>query len=416
MIRNETVIRVADLSKMYKCYTRPRDMAMDLFSRKTRYQEFWALTDISFEVQKGEVVGIVGPNGAGKSTLLKILARTLNSSSGQIAVSGKIAALLELGTGFNPEYTGRENIIFGGMCLGMTKTESLGMIDSIIEFSELGKVIDQPFKTYSSGMQSRLTFSVAMNRKPDIFIIDEALATGDSYFVQKCIDKIHTICRDGTTVLFVSHSTGVVAELCNRALWLDKGRLLVDGPAGTVCKSYEQSISKRVDEYNRQFDAQRAAEVLTEETPADDQVQKVDVRITKVEIWGDEGTDKTILTQGEVMTLRIHWEGHVSHEAVYPSFIIENVNGVIETGARAFEQDFVSTGLDGQGIFEADLGPVILGAGDHYLSVGIFCLSSGHKEVPLFFGKRLRKFSVRRKHHWPYTYLLEPPVYWKILS
>ncbi len=250
---DDFAVRADNLGKCYQIYAQPIDRLKQSFwrARKRFYQEFWALKDCSFGIRKGETVGIIGSNGSGKSTLLQMICGTLSPTEGALEVNGRIAALLELGAGFNPEFTGRENVYVNAAIMGLSRAEIESRYDTIAAFADIGSFMEQPVKTYSSGMYVRLAFAVAVHVSPDILVVDEALSVGDARFQQKCMAKIRAFCRTGT-VIFVSHDTAAVTELCSRAIWIEAGQIRMDGPPKFVVEKYLQFMY----EGNRYFDLQ----------------------------------------------------------------------------------------------------------------------------------------------------------------
>lgn len=240
---SEIVIKVENLSKCYQIYDKPRDRLLQMFARgrKQYFREFWALRDVSFEIKRGQTVGIIGRNGSGKSTLLQIVCGTLTQTSGEVTVKGRVAALLELGSGFNMDFTGRENVYMNAALLGLTKAQIDARYDDIAAFAEIGDFIEQPVKTYSSGMIVRLAFAVIAHVDADILVIDEALAVGDAFFVQKCMRFLRRFMENGT-VLFVSHDTGAVLNLCEYAVWLGAGQMKAVGQPKDVAAAYLKDL------------------------------------------------------------------------------------------------------------------------------------------------------------------------------
>jgi len=236
---SDIAIKVENLSKCYHIYDRPRDRLLQMlsFGRKQYYREFWALKDVSFEIKKGETVGIIGRNGAGKSTLLQLICGTLNPTGGSIKTKGRIAALLELGSGFNPEFTGRENVYMNAALHGLSKGDTDARFDEIAAFADIGDFIEQPVKTYSSGMMLRLAFAVIAHVDADILVIDEALAVGDAFFTQKCMRFLRKFMETGTAFL-VSHDTTAVRSLCTKAILFENGSILQYGTPKEVCEGY----------------------------------------------------------------------------------------------------------------------------------------------------------------------------------
>jgi lipopolysaccharide transport system ATP-binding protein len=239
---SDYAIRISAVSKVFRVWPQPRDMLFEALSGRRRHTDFQALTDINVDVAAGTVVGIMGRNGAGKSTLLRIVAGTLDATSGRVDVAGKVAAILELGTGFHPDYTGRENVFLGGLCLGLKRQEVGRRFDEIVDFAELRDVIDRPFRTYSSGMQARLTFAVATSVDADVLIIDEALAVGDARFQLKSFDRVRQFRRQGKSILLVSHDINQIVSVCDRALLLEAGRVIADGNPGEVGNTYHELL------------------------------------------------------------------------------------------------------------------------------------------------------------------------------
>ena len=240
---SDFAIRTRNLGKCYQIYDKPVDRLKQSFWRRRKqfYREFWALKDVYFEIKKGESVGIIGSNGAGKSTLLQLICGTLNPTEGEVMIDGRISALLELGAGFNPEFTGRENIYMNGAIMGLTRAEIDTRYDEIVDFAGIGSFIEQPVKTYSSGMCVRLAFATAVNVSPDILLVDEALAVGDVRFQQKCMAKIKKFCQSGT-VVFVTHNMTAVTELCSRVIWIESGRVQMDERPKDVIEKYIQYV------------------------------------------------------------------------------------------------------------------------------------------------------------------------------
>jgi lipopolysaccharide transport system ATP-binding protein len=346
--------------------------------------------------------------------LLKILAGTLNASSGDVSVVGKLAAILELGTGFHMEQTGRENILLGGMCLGMSRAEVERKMGAIIAFSELESVIDQPFRTYSSGMQARLSFSTAISIEPEVLIIDEALAAGDSYFVAKCLERISEICSSGATVLLVSHTMELLKRICGRMIWIDEGNIRLDGDPFSVALAYEREVLLRRFEHDKSQEKQNAIVDAAYETGMY-MDGSGEVEITKVELVNADGVDTNEFKQFEPLTVRIHWRGHSDKKDLNPVFRIENSLGLHATGSDGKDDGLIFDRLDGAGFWEARMDCLRLGAGEYFLTVGIRRDRLIRAEGDLLCAlRRCRSFRVIRKlpHASPVPYVYEEDIKW----
>lgn len=254
MSSKDIIVRISNISKCYEIYQNPGRRLLQMFWPKDRhfYEEFWALKNINFELNRGECLGIIGRNGAGKSTLLQVITGILRPTTGTVEVQGKVAALLELGSGFNPEFTGRENIYMNASILGLTQKEITKRMKEILDFAGIGDFVDKPVKIYSSGMMLRLAFAVQIVIEPDLLIVDEALAVGDASFQFKCMSRIKRLIAHGTSVLLVSHDTQTIKSFCDKCLWVEKGNVVDYGEAGKIADDYEREIRKEIEQGQRE--------------------------------------------------------------------------------------------------------------------------------------------------------------------
>ena len=242
---SDVVVKFNHVTKMYKLFKNDKKRLLYVFCKKIKYQEKKAVNNVSFEIHRGEAVALFGKNGAGKSTILKMITGVSFPTEGKIEVKGRVSALLELTSGFDPEFTGRENIYLKGQLLGLKDTEIKELEQEIIDFAELDEYIDQPVRTYSSGMKARLGFSINVNIRPEILIVDEALSVGDEEFKNKCINKVNEIVnQENVTLLFVTHSTTMAKEFCKRGIFMKKGQVIYDGDINEAIKEYEKTVQK----------------------------------------------------------------------------------------------------------------------------------------------------------------------------
>lgn len=388
---DNNVIKVKHISKIYKLYDNPMDRLKEALklTKKKKYTEYYALNDINFEVEKGSTVGLIGTNGAGKSTLLKIITGVLTPTSGEVEVKGKIAALLELGAGFNQEYTGIENIYLNGSMMGYTKEQMDERVNTITEFAGIGDFINQPVKTYSSGMFARLAFAVAINVDPDILIVDEALSVGDIYFQAKCFNKMNEIKAKGTTILLVTHDMGSVIKYCDKVVVLNKGNYLKEGKPKEMVDIYKKLLVNQYD------DDDEIDEVImeSEENPQEDksnwknQLKYSEEKlvygnnkasIVDFGIFDHKGKLSNMLLKKKDFTIRMRVEFHEDVENPIFAFTIKNVHGSDITGTNTmFEKKDVPLARKGE-IYEISFKQqMLLQGGEYLLSFGCTGFENG---------------------------------------
>jgi homopolymeric O-antigen transport system ATP-binding protein len=342
-----TALRVENVSKQYRIYNRPGDRLKESLTRGCwkRHREFWALKDVSFELEAGTITGIIGPNGSGKSTLLQIIAGTLEPTHGQVWYEGRIAALLELGAGFNPEFTGIENIFMNAALLGFSRRETETRLAEIERFAEIGDFIHQPVKTYSSGMYVRLAFAIAVSSDPEILIVDEALAVGDAVFQQRCLRRIKELQERGRIILFVSHDPAAVRALCSRAILLNGGQVAADGKPPDVFNRYQKIIMAREEAYNEAErsltgEQESASPEKKSTAPLNYTYRHGDRRaeILSVELLDAAMRPAEIVETGELLHVRVRVLFHSDVENPVCGFLIRNRHGIHVYGTNTEQQ------------------------------------------------------------------------------
>ena len=389
----QTIIQADRLSKCFRIYRRPSDHLKELlsFGKRPHHQAFWAVKDVDLHVERGCCLGLIGENGSGKTTLLRMLAGVIRPTSGSVAVHGRVSALLELGAGFNPEFTGRENIYLNASILGFTDAETRERIPSIEKFAEIGEFVDRPVKTYSSGMFVRLAFAVAIHMDPAILIVDEALSVGDIFFQQRCIRRIQQLKHDGVTIVFVSHDLGAVRSLADRTIWMEHGKVVLEGKTDDVVSKYLAAMLTRGRKEIMDDDAmgKPLAEAAELDIPEEalsripgfiEDIPNIDHRfgnghayVRGIGIYGEEGNRLTSVGQGDRICIRISVEFISTVEHPNIGFMLRNRLGQDVTGTNAiFEGERLHRAHHGDRLsvdFILDL--PYLQAGFYYLSPAV---------------------------------------------
>jgi len=383
---NEIAIKVEKLSKLYKLYDKPMDRLKESlgFTKKGLYHEHYALNNIDFEIKKGETVGIIGTNGSGKSTILKIITGVLNATEGNVEVNGRISALLELGAGFNQEYTGMQNIYLNGTMMGFTKEEIDEKLENIIDFADIGEFINQPVKTYSSGMFVRLAFAVAINIEPEILIVDEALSVGDVFFQAKCYKKFEDFKKEGKTILFVSHDLGSIGKYCERVILLNKGTKLSEGKPKEVIDIYKKVLvnqfdnHSKIDELNEKIQQGPKWKQLMVSNPNTEEYGSRLAEIIDFCIVDSSGMITNNLVKGKVCTIKIKISFNERIQNPIFAFTIKDLRGTEITGTNTMYEKINTSIVEPGEVREVSFTQQMdLQGGEYLLSLGC----TGYKEL-----------------------------------
>lgn len=383
----ESVIKIENVTKKFRLYSdRPLSIKENIVrGMKNTYKEFYALNDVSFEVKKGSTIGLIGKNGSGKSTLLKMINRTMFPDKGKITINGKIASLIELGAGFHPELSGRENIYNNATIFGFSKEEIDKRLPEIIEFSELEEFIDNTLRTYSSGMYARLAFSVAIHVDADILLVDEILGVGDINFQSKCANKIYEMKRNGTTIILVTHDMSTIDRLCDYAVWLDHGKKIAEGSPKEIQNAYLKYMAEEQEERQK---LEETKEKIKEEEK-DIEVEKEDVRkkithlgehfgngnviFTSCKLLDEKGVDRRSFNTGQNVKLQAEYLCQVDPKdlQVNIGFEISNTQGIYIYGTNTSREGYKKIKLQKKGIIEVELENLKLLPGDYNIGIAI---------------------------------------------
>jgi len=376
---------VDDISKRFRLYTdRPSNLKQALTRfRKIQYEEFWALRNVSLEVTPGEAFGLIGHNGSGKSTLLRLMARIHQPTTGKVRTNGRVSALLELGAGFHPELSGRENIYLNGAILGLSKRQLDSVFDEVVEFAGLQSFIDSPVKVYSSGMYVRLGFSVAVHVRPDILMIDEIIAVGDEEFQRRCFDHLFKLRREGVTIVLVSHLLSIMQNMCDRVAWLDHGRLQGIGTGADMVRGYLETVND-AEEQRLEQEAHGVGGANGAHRHGTREIE-----ITGVEVLGPDGAPALMPESGSPVTFRVHYHAHEEIENPRFGISFESENGVLLSDRTTANDGVVTGRVIGTGHLDCTVDALPFGPGVVLISVGVTDEHQMHTFDHLYQGREL---------------------------